>query len=173
MRLAVRFQDRKASFVMSKKEYVLIGLVLVLAGLYVVFFSDWFKPKFIRIEHTVRSSRVAWTGNGRRVEPESKGAGSVTFSLHKNYRLTAVRVFVAAEVQTNKYAHPLWHLVSKAGSAPADGFAYGFPIQGMTPAVAGSEPEILRSGIDYRLAVEAGSLKGTNDFRLDRQVSSR
>ncbi|HLP75730.1 MAG TPA: hypothetical protein VK327_02350 [Candidatus Paceibacterota bacterium] len=157
---------------MSKKEYFLIGVVVVLAGLYAVFFSDWFKPKFIRIEHTVRSSREAWGGNGR-VKPAFKDAGGITFSLHNPYKLTCVRVFVAAELETNKFAHPVWHLVSKKGSEPADGFAYGFQIPGMTSAVPGAEPDALQPGVDYRLVVEAGSLKGTNTFKLDRQVSSR
>jgi hypothetical protein len=157
---------------MNKKEYILIGLVALLAGLYIVFFSDWLKPKFIRIEHTLRASREAWTGNGRRAEPAGKGAGSVTFALHKDYQLTSVQVFAAAEIRTNKFAHPLWHLISKAGSAPADGFAYGFPIQGMLPAVPRAEPDPLEAGVEYRLLVEAGSLKGTNDFTLNRQINS-
>jgi hypothetical protein len=158
---------------MTKKEYILIGFALILGGLYVVFFSDWFKPRFIRIEHTIRASREAWTGNGRRAEPAAKGAGSVTFSLHKNYKLTSVQVFAAAEIQTNKHAHPLWHLVSQAGSEPAEGFAYGFPINGMLPGVAGSEPDALEPGVEYRLLVAAGSLKGTNDFKLERPMSSQ
>jgi hypothetical protein len=158
---------------MSKKEYCLIGLALVLGGLYAVFFSDWFRSDAIRIEHTIRSSREAWTGNGRRAEPETKGAGSVTFSLHHPYKLTSVQVFVAAEIGTNRFAHPLWHLVSKDGSQPTEGFAYGFQILGMAPAVAGAEPEALQAGIDYRLVVNAGKLTGTNDFRLNRQVSVR
>jgi hypothetical protein len=54
-----------------------------------------------------------------------------------------------------------------------DGFAYGYPLQGMSPAVAGAEPEPLESGIDYLLLVEAGSLKGTNAFTLERQPNSR
>jgi hypothetical protein len=156
---------------MSKKEYFLVGMVVVLAGLYVVFFSNWFKPKFIRVEHAVRSSRDAWAG-GQRVMADTKSAGSVTFALHRNYRLTSVRVVRADEIATNKYAHPLWHLVSKAGSTPIEGFAYGFPLQGMTPAVAAAEPEMLERGVEYCLFLEAGSLKGSNVFRID-QVSAR
>lgn len=157
---------------LSRKEIFLVALVLVLGGLYVVFFSEWFKPRFIRIEHAVRSSREGWAG-GQRVEAVSNGAGNVTFALHKPYKLTSVQVVALAEIQTNKYAHPVWHLISKEGSAPADGFAYGFPVPGMSPAVAGAEPERLEPGVEYRLLVEAGSLRGTNDFKMERTLSSR
>ena len=155
---------------LSRKEIFLVVLVLVLGGLYAVFFSDWFKPKFIRIEHSVRSSREGWAGSNR--VAAVAGAGAVTFALHKPYKLTSVRVVLLAEIQTNKFAHPIWHLVSKAGSVPADGFAYGFPVQGMSPAITGVEPEPLESGTEYRLLVEAGSLKGTNDFKVERAASS-
>jgi hypothetical protein len=155
---------------LSRKEIFLVALVLVLGGSYIVFFSDWFKPRFIRIEHSVRSSREGWAGSNR-VEAVA-GAGAVTFALHKPYKLTSVQVVPLAEIQTNKYAHPVWHLISKEGSVPADGFAYGFPLQGMSPAVSGVEPEPLASGMKYRLLVEAGSLKGTNDFKVERTSSS-
>ena len=156
---------------MSRKEYFLVGSVLVLVAVYAVFFSDWFKPKFIRVEHAVRSSREAWAG-GQRVVPDTKGAGSVTFALHKSYRLTSIRVVRSDEAATNRFAHPLWQLVSKKGSEPTEGFAYGFRLPGMEPTVAGAEPEPLAAGVDYCLLVEAGSLKGSNVFRIE-QVNAR
>lgn len=156
---------------LSRKEMLLVALVLVLGGLYAIFFSDWFKPKFIRIDHTLRSSREGWAG-GTRVKPVFKEAGGITFSLYKPYRLTSVQVVPLAEIQTNQHAHPVWHLVSKTGSVPSDGFAYGFPLSGMTPAFAGTEPETLEPGVEYRLLVEAGSLKGTNDFKVERTSTS-
>ena len=156
---------------MSRKEYILIGLVAVMAALYVVFFSDWFKPKFIRIEYAIRSSREAWGAAGR-IETKNNASSGVSFALHQNYRLTSVRVVRSAEIQTNRYAHPLWNLVTEKGSTPVDGFAYGYSLQGMSPTVAGAEPEPLESGIDYLLLVEAGSLKGTNAFKLERRPNS-
>ncbi|MGN6555681.1 MAG: hypothetical protein ACTHLW_18385 [Verrucomicrobiota bacterium] len=155
---------------MSKKEYILIGLVLVLGGLYVAFFSGWFKPKFIRIEHSVRLSRKSWTGS-RTVA--AKSPSDVSFVLHNPYRLTSVRVVRAADIATNKFAHSLWHLVSKTGSAPAEGFAYGFPLEGMAPAITGAEPEALEPGTDYLLLLEAGSLKGTNQFTLPQSATAQ
>lgn len=156
----------------SKKEIVLVVFVFILGGVYVCCFTDWFKAKYIRVESTVRSSREAWA-NGRRFDFGDKAGGDVTFSLQGDYRLTSVRVIPLAELKTNGYAHPLWHLVSKSGSPRIGGFAYGYAIEGMTPAVATAEPEPLEPGVEYRLLVEAGSLKGTNDFNIPARSASR
>jgi hypothetical protein len=156
----------------SKKEMVLVAFVLVLGGVYLCCFTDWFKAKHIRIEYTVRSSREAWSGN-RRFDPGDKAGGDVTFTLHGDYRLTSVQVVPLTEFKTNRYAHPLWHLVSKSGSSRVDGFAYGAAIAGMTPEVATAEPESLEPGVQYRLLIEAGSLKGTNDFSIPARSVSR
>jgi hypothetical protein len=156
---------------MTKKDLFLIGIVVVLGGLYVVYFSGWFGPKFIRIEYTVRPVREAPGVNGR-TNPNGKPVNSVMFSLQKDYRLTSIKVVPAAEFQTNKYAHPLWHLVSKSGSEPAKAFAYGYTIAGMTPSVANAEPDLLRPGVEYRLVVEASSVKGEHDFKIPLQLAS-
>src|SRR5690242_7309493 len=96
----------------SKKEIALVVMVILTAGLYVWYFTDWFRPKFIRIEYTVRSLREAWGGKGR-VDPTGTQVNNVSFSLHKDYRLTSVQVFSLEESKTNKYPHALWSLTSK------------------------------------------------------------
>jgi hypothetical protein len=152
---------------MSRKEWALVALVLVLGGLWVVFFSGWFRPKIIRIEYSVRSAREAWGPGGRRVPaPGKEGLGDVSFTLHRNYKLTSVEVALAADIKTNKYAHALWHLVAEHGSQPVDSLAYGLPVTGMTADPAGVEPESLVPGGAYRLLVEAGSWKGERDFEI-------
>ena len=152
---------------MSRKEYILVGVVVMLVGLYAVYFTDWFRPKLIRIEHSVRSLREAWSG-GRRVDATGKlELGNVTFALHRNYKLTSVKVVPLAEYKTNKYARPLWELVAKSGSQPVDGFSYGMAVPGMSPARPLLEPDPLVPGVAYRLFVVAGSVKGEHDFKLD------
>ena len=121
----------------------------------------------------MRSSREAWGGNGQRVDRGDKAGGDVTFTLHGDYRLTSVQVVPLTEFKTNRFAHPLWHLVSKSGSPRVNGFAYGTAIEGMTPEVATAEPESLEPGVEYRLIVEAGSLRGTNDFSIPARSASR
>jgi hypothetical protein len=158
----------------SKKEIVLVALVVVMAGLYVYYFTDWFRPKYIRIEYTVRSLREAWGGNGRRTDLAEKQPHNVTFSLHKDYRLTSVEVVKLAESQTNKYAHALWSLTSRSGSEPVNSIAYGMPIEGMEPSVVGTpDAEPLEPGVEYRLLVQARSIKGTNVFSVPTRSASR
>ena len=151
---------------MSRKEYILIGLVVVLAGLYVIYFTDLFQPKVMRIEHSARSLREAWSG-GRRVDPTGKQElGNITFSLNRNYKLTSVKVVPLADYLTNKYAPPTWELVSKSGSRPVDGFAYGMTVPGMAPTRPSLQPDPLESGVEYRLIVAAGSVVGEHDFKV-------
>ena len=152
---------------MNRKERMLVALVLVLGGLYVVVFSGWFGPKVIRVEHTVRSLREAYGPGGRRVDPTGQQAlGNVSFSLHKNYKLTSVKVVAAAEARTNKYPHAFWELTAKDGSQPVDALAYGLPVPGMSPKSSAVEPEPLEPGVQYCLLVEAGNWKGVREFTL-------
>ena len=45
---------------MNKKNYILIAIALVLAGVYVVYFTDWFQPKtMLKFHHTSRAIRTA------------------------------------------------------------------------------------------------------------------
>ena len=150
---------------MTRKEWLLIGLVLVLGGLWVGFFSGWFGPKVIRIEHSVRTGRGADRPGARQTGPPGRAVlGNVSFSLHRDYALTSVRVVAVSDVATNQNPRALWHLEAKKGSKPVDSLAYGIPVNGMTSYFPNAEPEALVPGVEYRLLVEAGSWKGTRDF---------
>jgi len=159
---------------MSKKEYFLVGLVVVLVGVYAVFFTDWLRPKVMHIEHSARTLREAWTGSGARVDPTGKQElGNVTFTLHRKYKLTSVKVVPLADFLSNKYAPATWELGSKSGSDPVEGFAYGMPIPGMAAAREFMTPESLQPDVEYRLFVEAGGLKGEHDFTIGRSSMAR
>ena len=151
---------------MSRKEYGWIGLVVVLVGVYAVFFTDWFRNRPIRIEHTIRSTRDAWTGSGTRLFTNSRPAQGVTFSLHEDFRLTSVAVVSQAEYVTNQFTHPLWHVVAEKGSDPVNSIAYGITLPGMQPAVEGAVPDPLQPNVEYRLLVETRKRKGEHDFRI-------
>lgn len=138
----------------NKKNIMLIAIALVLAGIYAVFFTDWFQPKVIHISHTPRPTR---TGAATK---------SITFGLGDDYSLTEVEVIPLSALQTNKLAQPVWHLVSDEGSDDVNQFSYGDKINGMDPAVAGAQPEPLLSGVTYRIIVTAGRVKGQHDFQL-------
>lgn len=148
---------------MNKKNYILIAIVLVLAGFYVVHFTHWFTPKTIQIAKATRPVRTSMTG------PQ---ATVLFFSLDGDYSLTEVKVVPLAAFQTNKLVQPVWHLVSEEGSDDVSQFIYGQQISGMDPAVEGVRAEPLQPGVTYRLLVAAGKIKGHLDFQLGAPPAS-
>lgn len=134
---------------MSKKNLILIATALILGAIYVFKFTDWFQEKHIQILYRARNSQLF-------------------FGLaDKQYRLTQIKVVKADEANTNKYARAVWHLVAAdQGSAPIEHFAYGEVIQGMKPAIPDLTPEPLSKNTSYRIFVEAGKLKGQQDFTV-------
>ena len=133
---------------MNKKTWILITVAIVLGAVYIIHFSNWFKPKVMAIAH-----------NGR--------FGRVNFTLQDSYRLTALKVVSVSELESNKYASPVWQLKSDSNSVPVKMFSYGDRIRGMKPAIDNAKPDPLEPGTTYRLFVEAGSLKAQHDFTVD------
>jgi hypothetical protein len=144
---------------MNKKNFILIAVVLALAGVYVVCFTDWFKPKTIQISHTARPGRF------RNRPGAATNAPPLTFGLGGDYKLTEIKVVPLAALQTNPLAQPVWHLVSDSNSVPTSYFTYGQGIRGMKPEVPGVRPQPLQPNVTYRLLLQAGSLKGQHDFQ--------
>ncbi len=135
---------------MNKQSMFLIGLFLVLATLYVAYFTDFLKHKYIQIH---------W-GSTR------AGANLVSFSLDKPYSLISLEVVATEEARTNKFPHVLWHLVPANEPVPVSNFVYGAAIPGMKPTVATAVPEPLVPGVDYSILLQAGSLKGEKSFSV-------
>ncbi|HVU26598.1 MAG TPA: hypothetical protein VHG71_02545 [Verrucomicrobiae bacterium] len=144
---------------MEKKQWLLIVAVIALAGIYIFFFTDWFRHKNIQIHYANRPQRVR-SREGIITVP------NLTFGFDKVFRLTEVKVVPLAAFQTNQDVAPLWHLISVSNSVPVERFFYGQGIRGMKPAIAGARAELLESNVVYRLLVAAGSLKGWHDFQL-------
>ena len=156
---------------MNKKNLFLIGLVLVLAGVYVVKFTDWFQTRSIAIVTTSRptSTRVGARMGARmggRTGAPAAPSNPLTIGLDDYYELTEIKVVPLAALQTNELAQPVWRLVGDPSSDSINSFIYGQPIEGMVPAVAGLQPEPLESGVIYRIFVTDGKLKGRHDFHL-------
>jgi hypothetical protein len=146
---------------MNKKNLILIAVALVLAGVYAVYFTDWFKPKIIKISHTSRAMRFA----RRPGQKDNSATMPIAFGFDQEYRFSEIKVVPVAALQTNDEARPIWHLVSDSNSVPVKFFLYGQRLQGMKLAVAGMRPEPLEPGVTYRLFVKSGSAKGQHDFQ--------
>lgn len=135
---------------MRKQTGILVVAALVLGTIYALKFTDWFDSKNIQILFTVRNAKILFALEG------------------KEHALTAIKVYRASEISTNKYAHPLWHIVAnnEKGSAPVTAFSYGNVVDGMKPAVPGTKAEPLKPKVRYRIQVESRKAAGQMDFEM-------
>ncbi len=143
---------------MTKKNLFLILAAAVLGVVYVIYFTDWLRPKTVQIFHTYRNLRP-------RVQREGV-LSALNFGVSRQLRLTDLRVVPLEAWQTNQHALPVWHLVSDSNSVPVKQFFYGQFIGGMKPAVKGARSQSLQTNVTYRLIITAGNVTGQHDFEL-------
>src|SRR5262249_25589524 len=148
---------------MTKKNVFLMAAVIVLiVAAYYYMYSDWFTRPIIQISHSIRPRPAALM----RGQGGDEAINGLNFGLGNEYRLTRVKVVSVPELNTNKYAHPVWELDSDSNSAPTQAFSYGSHTRGMHPPVKGAQAGPLEVNVPYRLIVEAGKLKGQHDFTI-------
>lgn len=147
---------------MTRKQWIVAATaVIVLGGLSLYFNTDWFVKDDIQIYHRARPLRSGMMGRKR---AQNLTYTPVFFGFDRKLKITEIKVFPMREALTNKYPHPIWHMVTDSNSVPTKGFLYGEKIRGMRPAVKGAIPDPLEPGTKYRLLVRAGSLKAQHDF---------
>ena len=144
---------------MTKNGIALTSLLVILAVVYVCYFTDWFNKETIQIIPQIRPGRPSAIPH-----PGAPAVSPVSFAFDGKYCLTSVKVVAADDFATNKYANPLWYLISDSNSVPTKAIVYGFPIKGMKPAIAKARPEPLLPGIHYIMMVEAGKIKTQTNF---------
>jgi hypothetical protein len=157
---------RRPRYMTKTKVFLVVGFLVLAAGAYFYVYQDAFKKPAIQIFHTFRPRMGSVRRRGGPATPQQQTPppNSIIFGLVHEYRLTAIRVVPLEELKTNKYAHPIWELVSASNSAPRRAFSYGENIQGMKPPRDGMKPDPLETNVYYRLFVEAGNIKGEHDF---------
>ena len=146
---------------MFSKQNVLVLLAVVLAGIYVYYFTDWINRP--RIQIIARTRPIQTRGPVAVVYP-------VSFQLDGQYRLTSVKVVPLSGYQTNKFVPPLWNLTAYTNTPPCQGFLYGQRLPAMKPSISNAQPDRLQPSTAYRLFVEAGRSKGQIDFRTSGPV---
>ena len=146
---------------MSKKGIVLSFVAVLLAAAYVHYFTDWFHKDYIQIIPQIRPIRTA---RPVKRSPLDTQVYPVSFSLNPKCRLTSVKVVNADDLRTNKYASPLWHLISDSNSVPTPAIVYGQLIRGMKPAVPRARPETLQPDVVYTLVIDAVGIQGRTNF---------
>lgn len=135
---------------------MLIALAVVLGGLSLHLNRNCFKGREVQILHRSRPARTGFSGS-QKTQP-------IFFAFDRALALTSLKVIPVSAGETNKYPHPIWHLVSDSNSVPITDFAYGEPVEGMRPAVQGAAPDPLEPGVKYQLIIEAGKIKAEHDF---------
>ena|SRR5688572_20663361 len=134
---------------MSKTKIILVVFSIIALVAFSFYLNrDSFASETIQISHRVSP----WLKSPRTKRASDLG-DPVTFTLSGYYRLTSLKVVFASEIETNKYAHPIWELKSESNSVPTSSFVYGSGIRGMHPAVKGARPDPLVPGVQYRLLV--------------------
>ncbi len=147
---------------MTGKQWLLVTVAVLLAALSLYLNRDWFVKEDIRIYSRSRPANATMWGRGSQARPSD--VNPVTFGFSRKLQLTSVKVVPVAELATNKYAHPVWQLVTDSNSIPIKEFIYGMTIRGMRPVVKEARPEPLKPNLPYRLLVEAKEFKGQHDF---------
>ena len=145
---------------MTKNGTFLSVVAVVLAAIYICFFTDWFQKQTIQIIPQIRYGRPSQILRG----PDKAQVYPVSFSFPEKYKLTAVKVFAEGDLATNKYPAALWHLVSDSNSVPTKSIVYGLPIRGMRAAVEQARPEPLQPDVKYVIQVEIGKIKAQTNF---------
>jgi len=157
------FLHQRQPLAMSKTKFLVVVVALFgLAGLSLYLNRDWFSDRPIHISHRV-NPWAARPRPARRAAPPDPG-NPVAFNFDPFCRFTSVKVFVAAEIETNKFAHPVWDLTSDSNSIPIGTFAYGARIPGMRPTVKAATAEPLKPEVVYRLVVQTDGQKLQHDF---------
>jgi len=147
---------------MTRKIWLWLAVAVLLGGFSLYLNKDWFAKDRIQIYHRSRPARAAMLR--RKSVPDDSLVDPIIFGFDRRLKLKCVKVIPLSDIQTNKYPHPIWHLISESNSVPTKDFTYGFSIRGMHPAVKAAMPDPLEPGIGYRLIVEAGEFKGEHDF---------
>jgi hypothetical protein len=145
---------------MTRKELALVLLSVALTAVYVIFFTDWFRKKSIQIIPLISTGRPSAIPRDHDAPP----VYPVSFQLSGKYPLKIVKVVNAAEFATNKYALPLWHMVSDSNSPPINSILYGTRIPGMKSAVPRERPKPLEPGVRYLLFIDTGKLQAQTNF---------
>ena len=149
---------------MTRKHWTLIVVAVLLGGFSLYLNKDWFAKDGIHIYHRSRPARAGLFRRNKRTDDSSRIVDPVTFGFDRKLKLKSVKVIPVSDIQTNKYPHPIWQLLSESNSVPVKDFTYGGPIPGMHPAVKGATADPLEPGVSYRLLIETAEFKGEHDF---------
>lgn len=148
---------------MTKKQITFLAVAVALIGLFLYIRKDWFVRDKIQIYHRLVQARYVT----RRARPaNAPDLTPIFFGFDRKLKITSIKVVPASGIETNKYPHPVWEMISDSNAIPTMGFVYGMKVPGMKPAVEGATADPLEPGVAYRLIIEAGPLKAEHNFTI-------
>jgi hypothetical protein len=148
---------------MTKKQWMLVALAVVLGSVSLYLNRDWFAKDDIHIFHRSLSQGLGFSRRNR-ARASDAPTNPVLFGFGRKLKLKAVKVIPVSDIATNKFPHAIWHMISESNSVPVKEFAYGAPIPGMHPALKGVVADPLEPGVQYRLFIETEGRKAEHDF---------
>ena len=143
---------------MTTRNWCWLGLVVLLGGIYVIFFTDWLRPTPIEVLPEIRAALP-----GRGGQPGA-GVYPVSFALDDHYHLTSLKVVKVGATNI------MWQLVPGTNSVPVKAIIYGRPVPGMKPANGHKRAEALEPGVPYELQIAAGRHHGKSVFQTKEVV---
>ena len=158
---------------MTRKQWTLIVVAVVLGGLSLYLNRDWFAGDHIHVYHR-SMPRPSFSRRKPPVVADDSPVNPVVFGFDRKLKLTSVQVIPVSDIQTSKYPHAIWYLVSDSNSVPTKDLTYGVPVKGMHPKVAGTTPGQLTPGDTYRLLiVTASAQKAEHDFQAIAKAATQ
>jgi len=154
---------------MQNRSTLLIVIAVVLAALYISYFTDWFRRPTIQI--IVQHRIVPQRPNAARDQGEEP-VYPVSFAFDNKYEFTSLKVVAAKEAETQKFPTALWDLVALTNSRPTKTIVYGVTPPGMRPRVEDTQPQPLQPDVTYLLLVEAGAMNGSTNFVPKRAATT-
>ena len=133
----------------------LTGLALLLAALYAVYFTDWFKPAKIQIMYRSLPDRNI----------DANTAEPVIFYFDHQIKVKSLKVCESSEYATNHSPHLLWNMVAVSNAVPLTDFPYGNRIHGMKPFIPKQQAEPLQPRTTYLLLVDGEKIKAEKEFK--------
>src|SRR6516165_2122468 len=108
---------------MTRKIWLWLVAAVLLGGLSLYLNKDWFAKDRIQIYHRSRPARAAMLR--RKSGSDDSLVDPIIFGFDRRLKLKSIKVIPLSDIQTNKYPHPIWHLISESNSVPTKDFAYG------------------------------------------------
>src|ERR1700722_16508935 len=117
---------------MTKKNFIVLSAAfLAVAVFYLYMYKDSFRKADIQISLTIRPKASALAH--KTMDLGDADSVNLNFGMDHEYKLTSVKVIPVTALETNKYPHPTWELISDSNSVPTHTFSYGHRIHGMHP----------------------------------------